>query len=66
MENSVKCSELVSLLKEHGFKIVKERGSIRYYGKAGWQRLIRVDFHEAKKVPAGTCSTTLKAAAIKK
>jgi predicted RNA binding protein YcfA (HicA-like mRNA interferase family) len=66
MEKSVKCNELVSLLKEHGYKIAVERGSIRYYGKAGWQRLIRVDFHEAKKVPAGTCSAVLKAAAIKK
>jgi len=62
----VKCNDLVKLLAEHGFKIVKERGSIRYYGKAGWQRLIRVDIPGFKKVPAGTCAAVLKAAAIKK
>jgi predicted RNase H-like HicB family nuclease len=29
---------LVRLLEENGFRIVKEKGSIRYYGKPGWQR----------------------------
>jgi predicted RNA binding protein YcfA (HicA-like mRNA interferase family) len=31
----MKFSELVQLLEEHGFRIVKEKGSIRYYGKPG-------------------------------
>ncbi len=29
----MKFSELVRLLEKEGFKIVKEKGSIRYYGK---------------------------------
>ena len=58
-------SELVKLLEEAGFRIVKEKGSIRYYGKAGWDRLIRVDYHGAKEVPTGTCYSILKAAGIK-
>jgi predicted RNA binding protein YcfA (HicA-like mRNA interferase family) len=32
----MKFSELVRLLEKEGFKIVKEKGSIRYYGKIGW------------------------------
>jgi predicted RNA binding protein YcfA (HicA-like mRNA interferase family) len=62
----LKFSELVKLLQQNGFKIIKEKGSIRYYGKPGWDRLIRVDYHGAKEVPTGTCHSILKAAGIKK
>lgn len=62
----MKFSELVRLLEEHGFRIIKEKGSIRYYGKPGCDRLIRVDYHGTKEVPTGTCHAILKAAGIKK
>ena len=62
----MKFSELVRLLEEHGFRIVKEKGSIRYYGKPGCDRLLRVDYHGTKEVPTGTCHAILKAAGIKK
>lgn len=62
----MKFSELVKLLENSGFKIVKEKGSIRYYGKSGWNHLIRVDYHGSKEVPTGTCHAILKAAGIKK
>jgi predicted RNA binding protein YcfA (HicA-like mRNA interferase family) len=62
----VKFSELVRLLEQSGFKLVKEKGSIRYYGKPGWDKLIRVDYHGAKEVPTGTCHAILKAAGIKR
>ncbi len=58
-------SELVRLLEENGFTIVKEKGSIRYYGKPGWDKLIGVDFHASKEVPTGTCHAILKAAGLK-
>jgi predicted RNA binding protein YcfA (HicA-like mRNA interferase family) len=61
----VKFSELVRLLEGNGLGIVKEKGSIRYYGKSGWERLIRVDYHGTKEVPTGTCSSILKAAGIR-
>ena len=61
----MKFSELVRLLEQNGFKIVKERGSIEYYGKPGWDKLIRVDYHGSKEVPTCTCHTILKAAGIK-
>jgi predicted RNA binding protein YcfA (HicA-like mRNA interferase family) len=35
----MKFSELVRLLEEGGFKLIKEKGSIRYYGKPRWDRL---------------------------
>jgi predicted RNA binding protein YcfA (HicA-like mRNA interferase family) len=60
----VSFNELVRLLKAHGFRLVKEKGSIRYYGKDGWPRLIRVDYHGGKEVPTGTCKAILKAAGI--
>ena len=59
-------NELVRRLEQNGFKLVKEKGSIRYYGKEGWDRLIRVDYHGAKEVPTGTCHAILKAAGIEK
>ena len=61
----MKFSELVKLLEKNGFKIMKEKGSIRYYGKPGWDKLIRIDYHGAKEVPTGTCHSVLKAAGIK-
>ena len=61
----MKFSELVRLLENNGFKIVKEKGSIRYYAKPGWEKLIRVDYHGLKEVPTGTCHSILKAAGIK-
>lgn len=62
----MKFSELVRLLEQNGFRIVKEKGSIRYYGKTGWNNLIRVDYHGSKDVPKGTCHAILKDAGIKK
>ncbi|MEW6001212.1 MAG: type II toxin-antitoxin system HicA family toxin [Nitrospirota bacterium] len=62
----MKFSELVRLLEENGFRVVKEKSSIRYYGKPGWDKLIRVDYHGSKEVPTGTCHAILKAAGIKK
>ena len=38
-ETCLKFSELVRLLEANGFRIIKEKGSIRYYGKDGWDRL---------------------------
>ena len=63
-DDLMKFSELVRLLEANGFRLVKEKGSIRYYGKAGVDRLIRVDFHGAREVPRGTCQAILKAAGI--
>jgi predicted RNA binding protein YcfA (HicA-like mRNA interferase family) len=57
-------SELVKLLETNGFRLLKEKGSIRYYAKPGHDKLIRVDFHGAKEVPKGTCHAILKAARI--
>jgi predicted RNA binding protein YcfA (HicA-like mRNA interferase family) len=61
----MKFSEVVRLLERNGFKLIKEKGSIRYYSKAGWPNLIRVDYHGAKEVPTGTCHAILKAAGLK-
>jgi predicted RNA binding protein YcfA (HicA-like mRNA interferase family) len=57
-------SELVRLLEKNGFRLIKEKGSVRYYAKTGWPNLVRVDFHGAKEVPTGTCHAILKAAGL--
>ena len=62
----MKFSELVRLLEESEFRIIKEKGSIRYYGKPRWDKLVRVDYHGSKEVPTGTCSAILKAAGLRK
>jgi len=59
-------SELIRLLEANGFTLVRQKGAIRHYAKAGWPRLIRVDYHGAKQVPTGTCHAILKAAGIPK
>jgi predicted RNA binding protein YcfA (HicA-like mRNA interferase family) len=58
-------NELVRKLEQGGFRKLREKGSIRYYEKSGWPRLIRVDYHGGKEVPKGTCSAILKAAGLK-
>jgi len=62
----VKFSELVRLLEQNGFAVVKEKGSVRYYGRPGWDKLVRVDYHGSREVPTGTCNAILKAAGIKR
>lgn len=61
----MKFSELVRLLERSGFRLLEEKGSIRYYRKAGHDRLIRFDYHGAKEVPTGTANAILKAAGIR-
>lgn len=61
----MKFSELVRSLERDGFALVKEKGSIRYYGKPGVNRLVRIDYHGSKEVPTGTCRAILKAAGLK-
>jgi predicted RNA binding protein YcfA (HicA-like mRNA interferase family) len=58
-------SELVRLLEKEGLRLMKEKGSIRHYGKPGHDRLIRVDYPGSKEVPTGTCHAILKAAGVK-
>ena len=61
----MKFSELVRLLERNGFRLVRHRGSIRYYSKPGLDRLLRVDYHGAREVPTGTLNAILKAAGLK-
>ena len=62
----MKFTELIRLLESNGFTLVRQKGAVRYYGKTGWPRLIRVDYHGPKEVPTGTCHTILKAAGVPK
>ena len=62
----MKFSELVRLLEGEGFRLLKEKGSIRYYYKPGMDNLMRVDCHGSKEVPTGTCAAILKAAGIRR
>ncbi len=62
----MKFSELVRLLETNGFSVLKQKGSVRYYGKPGWDRVIRVDYHGSKEVPTGTCCDILKEAGIRR
>ncbi len=43
LKKFMKFSELVRLLEQNGSRIIKEKGSIRYYWKPGVDRLIRVE-----------------------
>ena len=61
----MKFSELVRLLEQNGFRLLKEKGSVRYYTKSGMDRLVRVDYHGSKEIPTGTCNAILKAAGLK-
>lgn len=61
----MKFSELVRLLERNGFELIKEKGSVRYYGKEGLNKLIRVDYHGSREIPTGTCDAILKAAGLK-
>lgn len=62
----MKFNELVNLLEQNGLTIVKQKGSIKYYGKNGLDKMIRIDYHGSKELPTGMCHAILKAAGIKK
>lgn len=62
----MKFSELVRLLEQNGLELIKEKGSVRYYGKEGLNKLIRVDYHGSREIPTGTCEAILKAAGLKR
>ena len=62
----MKFSELVRILEQNGFELVKEKGSIRYYAKPGLDRLIRIDYHGAKEIPTGTYQSILKATGLRR
>ena len=62
----MKFSELVRILERNGFELIREKGSIRYYGKPGLDKLIRLDYHGSREIPKGTCNAILKAAGLKK
>ncbi len=49
----MKFSELVRILEQEGFRLLKEKGSIRYYSEPGMEHLIRVDYLGSKEVPTG-------------
>ena len=53
------CDLLSAMLEQEGFRLIKQKGSIRYYAKAGHPHLIRVDFHGAKEVPTGNLLLSL-------
>ena len=63
VEETLRFNELVRLLEQNGFRLIREKGSVRYYAKAGVDRLIRVDY---KEIPTGTCNAILKAAGLKR
>ncbi len=58
--------EVIRLLEANGFVVVKQKGSVRYYGKLGWPRFVRVDYHGPRQVRTGTLHAILKAAGISK
>jgi predicted RNA binding protein YcfA (HicA-like mRNA interferase family) len=45
----MKFTELMRVLEQNGFRLIKEKGSIRYYAKSGHDKLIRVIFMARKK-----------------
>ena len=59
-------NELIQLLKENGFRLKSEKGSVRIYVKEGWPNPIRVDYHGSKEIATGTLNWILKSAGIKR
>jgi predicted RNA binding protein YcfA (HicA-like mRNA interferase family) len=54
-------NELVRLVEANGFRVVREKGSVRYYGKPEWLRLVRIDYHGSREIPKGTLHAILTA-----
>jgi predicted RNA binding protein YcfA (HicA-like mRNA interferase family) len=60
----MKFSELVRLLEENGFRLVRDKEPIRFYAKPDWPKIVRVDFHGAKEIATGTLHAILKGVGI--
>ena len=57
-------NELIKILRKHGYRLSREKGSLRFYKKPGAAREVRVDYHGAKEVKKGTFHAILKQAGI--
>ncbi len=62
----MKFSELVRLLEENGFRLLREKGSVRFYERSGWPKIVRVDYHGSKEIATGTMHAILKDAGLKR
>ena len=56
----MKFSELVRTLETNGFRMIREKGSVRYYAKPGLDKLVRIDYHGSREMPIGTCNERIK------
>jgi hypothetical protein len=45
----MKFSELVRMLEQNRFRLIKEKGSVRYYGKPAWTGLFESTIMALKK-----------------
>jgi hypothetical protein len=60
----VSFSEVVRLLQARESHLVREMGSVRYYGTDGWPILFRVDYHGPRLVPTATLPALLQTGGI--
>jgi len=44
-------NELVRLLERNGFRLIREKGSIRYYGRPGLDRILRLTIMAPRRSP---------------
>lgn len=58
-------NELVRLLERDGFRLGKEKGSIRFYRHPATRKTVRVDYHGSREIADGTLSAILKQAGLK-
>ncbi len=57
--------ELIKLLEQNGWQLVRIKGSHHVMKKEGIERQVSVPVHKGKDIPKGTCKQILKKAGLK-
>jgi predicted RNA binding protein YcfA (HicA-like mRNA interferase family) len=61
----MKCDKLFKLLKDAGWKEIRQKGSHKILSKEGEKNIIVFPYHRGKEVPTGTANRILKQAGLK-
>ena len=61
----MKCDKLFKMLKQHGWREIRQKGSHKILSKDGVDGILVFPYHRGKEVPTGTANRILKQAGIK-
>ncbi len=60
----LKASEIISILQQHGFVLISQRGSHQKWRKHDTGKQVIVPYHKGKQLPLGTIRSIIEGSGI--